>query len=113
MGFTRPACLHTAGALLPHHFTVAASGCVFSVALSVGSPRPDVIRHRALWSPDFPLRCGLPHRSDHPTSWRLILPHLSLYVKLSLCASGKLCIRNFRKVVAFRKDSGRQVTNWW
>ncbi len=24
MGFTRPMCLHTAGALLPHHFTVAA-----------------------------------------------------------------------------------------
>src|SRR5579871_2996889 len=46
-----------------------------SVALSVGSPRPDVIRHRALWSPDFPLRRTTgraspprPRRSDHPTS---------------------------------------------
>jgi len=30
------------------------AGGVFSVALSVGSPLPDAIRHRALWSPDFP-----------------------------------------------------------
>ena len=30
-------------------------GGLFSVALSVGSPRPAVSRHPALWSPDFPL----------------------------------------------------------
>src|SRR5262252_7930310 len=42
------------GALLPHHFTLASHsplgagiGGVFSVALSLGSPPPDVIRHRA------------------------------------------------------------------
>ena len=28
---------------------------LFSVALSCESPQPDVIRHPALWSPDFPL----------------------------------------------------------
>lgn len=31
-----------------------AAGLFFSVALSVGSPRLDVIQHPALWSPDFP-----------------------------------------------------------
>jgi len=30
------------------------NGGIFSVALSVGSRRPDVIWHPALWSPDFP-----------------------------------------------------------
>jgi len=44
------------GALLPHLFTLAAAhrGGLFSVALSLGSPQPDVIRHRLPWSPDFP-----------------------------------------------------------
>ena len=51
------------GALLPHLFTLACSlrniGGVFSVALSVGSRRPDVIWRPARWSPDFPPRpCG-------------------------------------------------------
>ncbi len=31
------------------------TGGIFSVALSIGSRRPDVIWHLALWSPDFPL----------------------------------------------------------
>jgi len=30
-------------------------GGLLSAALSVGSPRLDVIQHPALWSPDFPL----------------------------------------------------------
>ena len=30
-------------------------GGIVSVALSLGSPPPDVIRHRFPWSPDFPL----------------------------------------------------------
>ncbi len=61
----------------------AKAGCVISVALSVGSPRPDVIRHRALWSPDFPLRfphlrasSNRFHRSDHPTACT-VLYHLN------------------------------------
>src|SRR5438132_2906555 len=39
-----------------HHFTFAgvATGCVFSVALSFGLPRPGVTRHPALRSSDFP-----------------------------------------------------------
>ena len=36
----------------PYLFTQAVS---FSMALSRRSPSPDVIRHTALWSPDFPL----------------------------------------------------------
>ena len=35
---------------------MAVTGVFFSVALSVGSPRPAVSRHPALWSPDFPHR---------------------------------------------------------
>jgi|GEM_PF-5728019 hypothetical protein len=40
----------------PFHPYRAASGVggLLSVALSLGSPPPDVIRHPALWSPDFP-----------------------------------------------------------
>jgi hypothetical protein len=43
---------------LPHHFTITCShrdiGCVFSVALSRGSPRVAVSHHRALSCSDFP-----------------------------------------------------------
>jgi hypothetical protein len=46
------------GALLPHHFTITCPrgdiGCVFSVALSRGSPRVAVSHHRALSCSDFP-----------------------------------------------------------
>src|SRR5205814_7091517 len=51
-----------AGGLLPHHFTLTASGPpetisdggVISVALSFGSPRLGVTQRPALRSPDFP-----------------------------------------------------------
>ncbi len=60
MGFTRPACHHTAGGLLHHRFSsgpVLAVGAVFfSVALSLSFRSLDVIQHHALWSPDFPLQ---------------------------------------------------------
>ena len=56
MGFTEPAHYCTAGALLPHRSTLTACAAVhISVALSLKSPSPDVIRHPALWSSDFPL----------------------------------------------------------
>ena len=55
MGFTKPAGLPTAGALLPHLSTLTTCVAVsFSMALSLGSLPPDVIRHPALRSPDFP-----------------------------------------------------------
>ena len=58
-GFGQPVCRHTAGALLPHHFTLAllrqgyAGRCV-SVPLSVGSPRLGVTQPPALPSSHFP-----------------------------------------------------------
>lgn len=48
------------GGLLPHRFTlarctkIALVGGLFSVALSIGSPRLGVTQHLALWSSDFP-----------------------------------------------------------
>lgn len=55
MGFTKPAGLPTAGALLPHLSTLTTCVAVFfSMALSLGSLPPDVIRHPALRSSDFP-----------------------------------------------------------
>ena len=63
MGFAKPACRQTAGALLPHRFTLtdisfaAFAGGLFSVALSVGFPRLAVSQHPTLWSPDFPPAC--------------------------------------------------------
>ena len=51
-------CCHPRGALLPHPFTLAGAmrrlGGLLSAALSVGSRRPGVTWHPALWSPDFP-----------------------------------------------------------
>ena len=55
-------CYQPCGALLPHPFTLTfldastLKGGLLSVALSLRSPSPDVIRHRSLWSPDFPHR---------------------------------------------------------
>ena len=55
--FTQP-CLLPAKrwALTPpfHHHSPQAVSCFFSIALVLESPPPDVIRHPALWSPDFP-----------------------------------------------------------
>ena len=51
-------CYHQSGALLPRLFTLTSTCCrggLFSVALSVGSPRPAVSGHPARWSSDFPL----------------------------------------------------------
>ena len=39
-------------------------GCVFSVALSFGSPRLGVTQRPALWSPDFPQAANRPRPSD-------------------------------------------------
>ena len=62
MGLAKPPCCHDAGGLLHHRFSfslyaLAQVGVFFSAALSVGSLRPAVSRHPALWSPDFPHAC--------------------------------------------------------
>ncbi len=58
-------------------------GGFFSVALSLGSPPPDVIRHPALRSPDFPhMRPFITRMRDHPCcSQSLILSRLCSVVK--------------------------------
>lgn len=57
-GLHSPSCYHEGGGLLHRHSTLTGkAGGFFSVALACGSPRPDVIRHPALWSPDFPHPC--------------------------------------------------------
>ena len=50
-----PVCYHPGGSLLhcPSNLTCICRRYI-SVALSLESPLPDVIRHPALWSPDFP-----------------------------------------------------------
>ena len=48
-------CYQKRGELLPRLFTLTCiNRRLFSVALAWESPPPDVIRHPALWSPDFP-----------------------------------------------------------
>ena len=72
MGFTKLRCCQRTGALLPHRFSFspACRGVFFSVALSVGSPRPAVSWHLALWSPDFPHAAQGGARSSGPlTVW--------------------------------------------
>ena len=63
-----------AGGLLHHRFTLTfcafpmacANGGLFSVALSRGSPRVDVIDHPALRSPDLPRRRLEPRQAPRP-----------------------------------------------
>ena len=66
VGFAKPPRCRDAGALLPHRFSFSSAanrrGVFFSVALSVGSRRPAVSRHPALWSPDFP-HASFPRRA--------------------------------------------------
>ena len=60
-GLHSPFCYQKGGSLLHCHSTLTAmrqalGGGFFSVALALESPPPDVIRHPALYSPDFPHR---------------------------------------------------------
>jgi len=61
-------CCQPRGALLPHRFTLAvgtAGGGLLSVALSLGLPPPDVIRHRVSVEPGLSSAgCG-----GHPADW--------------------------------------------
>lgn len=68
MGFTLPATVTSAAVRSYRTFSplpdplAGPSAVQLSVALSVGSRRPAVSRHSALWSPDFPPPCC--HGSD-------------------------------------------------
>jgi hypothetical protein len=57
MGFTLPPLLPKTRCALTapfHPYLLQAKGGLFSVALSLRFPPPDVIRHSVFWSPDFP-----------------------------------------------------------
>ena len=91
------------GALLPHRFTLTAPcgpfGGLLSVALSVGSRRPGVTWHPALWSPDFP-RCTCVRRDCPADSARAIVRS----------ATSQSALRRHAKRVARRAaDRGRQL----
>ena len=72
----RPRCRRR-GALLPHHFTLAARrfvisepgelGGMFSVALSLGSPPPGVTRHRASVEPGLSSPCDMQRAAIRPS----------------------------------------------
>ena len=74
VGFTEPP--RSPGALVVSYTTVSplpvplheAIGGLFSVALSVGSPRLGVTQHPALWSPDFPQASGFSSARGHPAN---------------------------------------------
>lgn len=72
-----------AGMLLPHRFTLTPiAGCnLFSVALAVKLPCPDVIRHR------YPMEYGLSSISTRPTAIPLVNPDNLLY--RGLCPVGR------------------------
>ena len=64
----------TRGALLPHLFTLTApkprgakAGGSFSVALSLGSPPPDVIRHRMSMEPGLSSPAAFRHLPERPS----------------------------------------------
>ena len=69
VGFAEQPVTRTAGALLPHRFTLTARswptnqprprGGLLSVALSLSLRTVGVTHHLVLWSPDFPLRSPL------------------------------------------------------
>jgi len=68
-GFPCLPCCQGSGALLPHHFTLTAkSGGIFSAALSLRSPSPDVIRRRVFMEPGLSSK-GEPLRG-RPALWR-------------------------------------------
>jgi len=76
-----PVCYQTGGSLLhcPSALTTSLRSLgislwrYISVALVLGSPPPDVIRHPALWSPDFPhLRSFDTCSRDYSANWQSI-----------------------------------------
>ncbi len=61
-------CCQTRGALLPHRFdlTIPKNGGLFSVALSLGSPQPGIIRHRSSLEPGLSSPAQLPAQQRSP-----------------------------------------------
>src|SRR6516164_3889386 len=98
------------GALLPHHFTLAArparrrqAGGVFSVALSLGSPPPGVTRHRASVEPGLSSP-RTPAESGHPTVW-----HGKIWAAMGLCQSPRRGFYNRRRALMHRDNRERNA----
>ncbi len=72
-------CYHQPGGLLPHLFTLAQAidlGGFFSVALSVGLPRPGVTRHRRFVESGLSSKLNYPATTQSPAYLlRLIASH--------------------------------------
>ena len=62
----------------PYRQTSRCVGGLLSVALSLGSPPPDVIRHRVSVEPGLSSPCGFPHCKRRPSSH---LTLVSLYYR--------------------------------
>ena len=100
------------GALLPHRFTLtstilrASIGGLFSVALSVASPRLDVIQPAARRSSDFPPPCdGDPPirstRVEHNREWRGLFPGAVMkFFQLNCC-----CLSSLERMSARRHQN--------
>jgi hypothetical protein len=84
VGFTKPTRYRTAGALLPHLFTltrtVALAVCFLWHFPSLASPR--ATRHTALWSSDFPPSTEVD--GDHPSACQ---PY-DFMLSINFCNSG-------------------------
>jgi len=98
---------HTVSAFLP----LENGGVFFSVALSVGSRRPAVSWHPALWSPDFPhaFARGRPAHSVHHSSSRSCWApeRLSGRVLAPLCLKLRPCVLESERPVEHHSFRGR------
>ncbi len=74
----------------------AAIGGLLSVALSVGSRRPGVTWHPALWSPDFPRDTEVPRDCLADSAARILAPHPAIAGKLRL-------MRNIHRSIGMKR----------
>ena len=80
-GLPCPICYQIGGALLPHPFTLTGrTGGLFSVALSLRSPSPDVIRHRVSVEPGLS-SARLVSRAEPRSSDHLLLSSMGCWHK--------------------------------
>ena len=97
------------GGLLPHPFTLtpAGRGGLLSVALSLGSPPPDVIRHRVSSEPGLSSPPGFRRLAERPSGR---LARVCLEQKPA-CENRKLPIQDQRHGLADGKPGSQQYYN--
>ena len=110
VGFTERTSRQAAGELLPHLSTLALlrRGTRFiSVALSLESPPPGVIRHSALWCPDFPHSAVARATIWHPYTPD-ILPEFTALVhhaRVNDCSCIGLSVRHSDSTISLNSGS--------